>query len=139
MYFRTTLSTGSHFGGEMFDGFVVLEVPLYYLRYVVFYDAEVPGAPRVDDEVRAVLTEAEAVYAVHTYVPVHALLAQLVLECFADGFGSALLAVAALADEHVGIVVADLRGRLRERRQRAAFLRPLLRLLASLRDSFLRF
>jgi len=133
-------STGPQFGGEMFDGFAVFEVTLYYLRYVLLYDAQVPGTPRVDDEVRTVLTEADAVYGVHAYVSVHALSAQLILERLADGFGSALLAVATLADEHVGVVVPDLRGRLRDRRQRAALLRPLLlRLLASLRDGFLRF
>jgi len=44
----------------MFDGFAVLEVLLYDLGHILFYDAEVPDTPRVDDEVRAVLTEAEA-------------------------------------------------------------------------------
>jgi hypothetical protein len=57
----------------MFDGFAVLEVSLHYLGDVLLYDAEVPGTPRVDDEVRAVFTEAEAAYGVHAYVPVHAL------------------------------------------------------------------
>ena len=138
---RTGLSgslAGSQFGGEMFDGFAILEVSLYYLWHVLLYDAEVPGATRVDDQVRAVFTEAEAVHGVHSYVPVHALRAQLVLERPADGLGSALLAIAVLADEHVGVVVPDLRGRLCERRQRAVFLRVLLRLLALLRDVFLR-
>jgi hypothetical protein len=97
----------------VFDWFAVFEMLLYYFGHVLLYDAQVPGAPGVDDEVRAVLTEAEAVYAVNAHVPVHALSAQLILERFADGFGPALLAVAALADEHVGVVVADLRGRLR--------------------------
>jgi len=123
----------------VFDGFAVLEVTLYYLGYVLLYDAEVPGATRIDDEVRAMLTEAEAVYGVHANVPVHTLRAQLVFEGPADGLGSALLAVAVLADEHVGLVVPDLRGRLCERRQRAVLLRVLLRLLALLRDGFLRF
>jgi hypothetical protein len=41
-------STGSQFGGEMFDGFAVLEVSLYYLGHVLLYDAEVPGTPWVD-------------------------------------------------------------------------------------------
>ena len=82
----------------MFDGFAVLEVSLYYLGHVLLYDAEVPGARRVDDEVRAVFTEAEAAYGVNAYVPVHALRTQLILERPANGFGSALLAVAALAD-----------------------------------------
>jgi hypothetical protein len=87
-----------------------------------------------------VLAEAEAVYGVHAYVPVHALCTQLILERPADGFSPALFAVAALADEHVGVVVPDLRGWLHERRRRAALPRlPLLRLLASLRDGFLRF
>jgi hypothetical protein len=122
----------------MFDGFAVLEVSLYYLGHVLFCHSEVPGAPRVDDEVRTVLAEAEAVYGVHAYVPVHAFSTQLVLERLADGFGSVLFAVATLADEHVGVVVPDLRGRLCERRQRATLLRFLLRLLASLRDGFLR-
>jgi hypothetical protein len=131
---------GSQFGGEVFDGCAVLEVPVYYLRYVVLRNAEVPGTARVDHEVRAVLAEAEAVCGVDAHVPVQALRAQLVLESLADGFGSALLAVAALADEHVGVVVPDLRGRLCERRQRADFRRPfLLRLLTLLRDRFLRF
>jgi hypothetical protein len=119
------------------DGFAVLEVLVHYLRHVLLCDAEIPGAARVDHEVRAVLAEAEAVCGVDAHVPVQALRAQLVLESLADGFGSALLAVAALADEHVGVVVPDLRGRLGERRQRAGQL--LLRLLALLRDSFLRF
>jgi hypothetical protein len=82
----------------MFDGFAVLEVPLYHLGDVLLYDAEVPGTPRVDDEVRAVFTEAEAAYGVYAYVPVHALRTQLILERPANGFGSALFAVAALAD-----------------------------------------
>jgi len=124
----------------VFDWFAVLEVPLYHLGYVLLYDAQVPGARRVDDHVRAVLAEAEAVHGVHAYVPVHALRAQLVFERPADGLGSAFLAVAVLADEHVGVVVPDLRDRFGERRQRAAFLRVLLlRLLALLRDGFLRF
>jgi hypothetical protein len=122
----------------MFDGFAVLEVSLYYLGHVLLYDAEVPGTPWVDHEVRAVLAQAEAVYGVYAYVPVHALRAQSVFERLADGFGSALFTVATLAYEHVGIVVPDLRGRLCERRQRATLLRFLLRLLASLRDGFLR-
>ena len=46
----------------MFDGFAVLEVSLYHLGHVLLYDAEVPGTSRVDDEVRAVLAEAEALY-----------------------------------------------------------------------------
>jgi hypothetical protein len=121
----------------MFDGFAVLEVSLYYLGHVLLYDAEVPGARRVDDEVRAVFTEAEAAYGVNANVPVYALRAQLVLERLADGFGSALLAIAVLADEHVGVVISDLRGRLCERRQRATLLCFLLP--ASLRDDFLRF
>jgi hypothetical protein len=82
----------------MFYGFAVLEVPLYHLGHVLFCDTEVPGAPRVDHEVRTVLAEAEAVYGVHAYVPVHALRAQLVLERLADGFEPALFAVAALTD-----------------------------------------
>jgi hypothetical protein len=123
----------------MFDGFASLEVSLYYLGHVLLYDAEVPGARRVDDEVRAVFTEAEAAYGVNANVPVYALRAQLVLERLADGFGSALLAIAVLADEHVGVVVPDFRGRLGERRQRAFLVRFFVRLLASLRDGYLRF
>jgi hypothetical protein len=123
----------------MFDGFAVLEVPLYYLGHIMFYDAEVPGTARIDDEVRAVLAEAEAAYGVHAYVPVNALRTQLILERPADGFGSVFFAVAALADEYMGVVVPHLRGRLHERRRRAALPRLLLRLLASLRDGFLRF
>ena len=122
----------------MFDGFAILEVSLYYLWHVLLYDAEVPGTPRVDDEVRAVFTEPEAAYGVYAYVPVHALRSQPTFERLADGSGTALLAVAALADEHVSVVVPDLCGRLCKRRQRTALLR-LLRLLASLRDDFLRF
>ena len=124
----------------MFYGFAVLEVSLYHLGDVLLYDAQVPGTPWVDDEVRAVFTEAEAAYGVQAYVPVHALRTQLIPERPANGFGSALFAVAALADQHVGVVVPDLRGRLCERRRRGAL--PcllLLRLLASLRDNFLRF
>src|SRR5215212_1659726 len=128
---------GSQFGGEVLDGRAVFEVLFYHLGYVVLRNAEVPGAARVDHEIRAVFAEAEAVCGVDTHVPVQALRAQLVLEGLADGFGSALLAVATLADEHVGVVVPDLRGRLRERRQNAAFRRPYL--LRLLRDSFLRF
>ena len=123
----------------MFDGFAVLEVSLYYLGHVLLYDAEVPGTPWVDHEVRTVLAEAEAVYGVHANVPVHALRAQLVLERLAHGFGPALFAVATLADEHVGVVVADLRVGLIEDGERAVLLRALLRLLASLRDGYLRF
>jgi hypothetical protein len=123
----------------VFDGFAVLEVSLYYLGHVLLCYAEVPGATRVDDEVRAVFTEAEAAYRVHANVPVYAVRAQLVLERFADGFGPALFAIAVLAEEHVGVVVSDLRGRLCEPRQRAFLLRYLLRLLAPLRDGFLRF
>jgi hypothetical protein len=121
----------------VFYGFAVLEVSVYYLGHVLLYDAEVPGAPWVDDEVRSVLAEAEALHGVHAHVPFHTLLAQLVLERPAHGFGSSRLAVAALADEYVGVVVPDLRGRLA---RRAALLRlSLLRLLTSLRDGFLRF
>jgi hypothetical protein len=123
----------------VFDGFAVLEVPLYYLGHVLLCYAEIPGTPRVDDEVRAVFTEAEAAYGVYAYVPVHALRPQLILERLADGFGVAFFAVAALADEHVGVVVPDLRGRLCKRRERTTRLRLLLRLLAFLRDGFLRF
>jgi hypothetical protein len=124
----------------MFDGFAFLEVSLYYLGHVLLYDAEVPGTPWVDHEVRTVLAEAEAVYGVHANVPVHALRTQLVLERLAHGFGPALFAVATFADEHVGVVVPDLRGRLCEPRQRVALPRLLLLgLLASLRDNFLRF
>jgi hypothetical protein len=124
----------------MFDGFAVLEVSLYHLGHVLLYDAEVPGTLRVDDEVRAVFTEAEATYGVHAYVSVHALRTQLILERPANGFGSALFAVAALADQHVGVVVPDLRGPLCGRRRRASLPRLLLlRLLASLGDNFLRF
>jgi hypothetical protein len=123
----------------MFDGFAVLEMPLYHLGHVLLCDAEVPGTPRVDDQVWAVFTEAEAAYGVYAYVPVHALSTQLILERLANGFGPALFAVATLADEHVGVIVPDLRGRLCERRQRATLLCFLLRLLASLRDGFLRF
>ncbi len=124
----------------MFDGFAVLEVSLYHLGHVLLYDADVPGTPRVDDQVRAVFTEAEAAYGVHANVPVHALRTQLVLERLAHGFGPALFAVAALANQHVGVVVPDLRGRLHERRQRVPLPRLLLlRLLASARDGFLRF
>jgi hypothetical protein len=123
----------------MFDGFAVLEVLLYYLGYVFLDNAEIPGARRVDDEVRAVLAEAETVHGVHADVPVHALRAQRVLERHADVFGSTLLAVTAPADEHVGVVVADLRAWLRDRRQRAVLLFAFLRLLGSLRDGFLRF
>ena len=97
---------------EMFDGFAVLEVSLYHLGHILLYDADVPGTPRVDDQVRAVFTETEAAYGVHANVPVHALRTQLVLERLAHGLGPALFAVAALADEHVGVVVPDLRGRL---------------------------
>lgn len=82
----------------MFDRFTVLEVSLYYLWHVLLYDTEVPGATRVDDQVRAMFTEAEAVHGVHSYVPVHALRAQLVFERFAKALGAALFAVAALAD-----------------------------------------
>jgi hypothetical protein len=129
----------SELGGEVFDGFAVFEVLFYYVGYVSLRDAEVPGATRVDDEVRAVLAEAEAAHGVDADVPVHALRAQFVFEGAADGLGAALLAVAALADEYVGGVVADLRVRLLEGRERALLPWPLLRLPASLRDGFLRF
>jgi hypothetical protein len=135
----SSLFAGSQFGGEVFDGFAILEVSLYYLWHVLLCYAEVPGTTRVDDQVRAVFTEAEATYGVHANVPVHALRTQLLLERLTDGFGPTLFAVAVLADEHVGVVVPDLRGRLRERRQRAFLLRFLLRLFAPLRDGFLRF
>jgi hypothetical protein len=121
----------------MLDEFAVLEVLPYYLGGVFLYNAEVPGASWVDDEVRTVLAEAEAAHGVHADVPVHALCAQRVLERPADGSRSTLLAITALADEHVGVVVVDLRARLRKRRERAAFLRSFL--LVSLRDGFLRF
>ena len=121
----------------MFDGFAVLEVLLYQLGHVALCNAEVPGAPRVDDNVRAVFAEAHAVHRVYANVPVHIMGTQFVLERAPDGLGAAFLAVAALADEHVGVVVADLRGRLRERRERAALLSPFL--LAFLGDDFLRF
>jgi hypothetical protein len=62
---------------------------------------------------------------------------QFVLERAPDGLGAAFLAVAALADEHVGVVVADLRVWLGQRRQDAV-LYPLFRLLSLLRDGFLR-
>jgi hypothetical protein len=50
----------------VFDWFAVFEMLLYYFGHVLLYDAQVPGAPGVDDEVRAVFTEAEAVYAVNS-------------------------------------------------------------------------
>ena len=46
----------------MFDGFAILEVSLYYLWHVLLCYAEVPATTRVDDQVRAVFTEAEATY-----------------------------------------------------------------------------
>jgi len=67
------------------------------------------------------------------------LCAKFVFEGAADGPGAALFAVTALADQDVGVVVADLRVRLFEERQRAIFLGPLLCFLALLRDGFLRF
>ena len=123
----------------MFDGFAVLEVPLYHLGHILLCDAEVPGTPWVDDQVRAMFTEAQAPYGVNANVPDHALRTQLVLEGLAHGFGPTLFAVSTLADEHVGVVDSDLRGRLCERRRRATLLRFFLRLLASLRDGFLPF
>ena len=128
---------GSELGGEVFDGFAGFEGLAYHLGHIFLGDAEVPGAARVDDEVRAVLAEAKAVYGVYADVPVHVLCAQCGLEGGADGLGAAFFAVAAFADEHVGVVVADLRVRLLE--ERAVFLCPLLCLLAFLRDRFLRF
>ena len=128
---------GSELGGEVFDGFAVREVLMYHLWDVSFRGAEVPGAARVDDEVRAVLAEAQAVHGVYADVPVHVFCAKFVFEGAADGFGAAFLAVAALADEHVGVVVAVLRVRLLE--ERAVFLCPLLCFLTLLRDGFLRF
>ena len=59
----------------MLDGFAAFEVLFYYLGHVSLRNAEVPGAARVDDEVRAVLAEAEAVHGVYADVPVHALCA----------------------------------------------------------------
>jgi hypothetical protein len=123
----------------MFDRSAVYQVFLYYDGHVAFRDAEVPGAARVDDEVRAVLAEAEAVHGVYADVPVHAMCSQFALQRAADFFRPALFAVAALADQNVGVVFADLRVGLIEDRERAAFLCPLLRLLALLRDGSLRF
>ena len=136
---RAASLAGSEFGGEVFDGLAVFEVLFYNVGHVSLRDAEVPGAARIDDEVRAVLAEAEAAHGVDADVPVHALRAQFVLEGAADGLGAALLAVAALADEYVGVVVADLRVRLLEDGQGAALPGLLLRFPASLRDCFLRF
>jgi hypothetical protein len=103
---------GSELGCEVFDGLAVYQVFPHYRGRVVLRDAEVPGAARVDDEVGAVLAEAEAVHGVYADVPVHVVCAKFVFEGAADGLGASLFAVAALAYQDVGVVVADLRVRL---------------------------
>ena len=76
---RAASLAGSEFGGEVFDGYAAFEVLFYHLGYVILRNAEVPGAARVDHEVRAVFAEAEAVHGVEADVPVYALGAQFVL------------------------------------------------------------
>jgi hypothetical protein len=57
----------------VFDRFAVLEVLSYYPGHVIFCNAEVPGTARVDDDVWAVFTEAQAVHGVYADVPVYVL------------------------------------------------------------------
>ena len=105
------LFAGTEFGGQVFDGLAIFEVLLYDLGDFLFVEAEVPGAGRVDDHVRAVLAEAEALDFVYPDVPVHPFGAQLAFELFLQVFGTALFAVAAVADQDVRVVVAYLRRR----------------------------
>jgi hypothetical protein len=135
----SVLLAWSEFGGQVFDGFTVDQVFSNYLVDVVLRGAQVPGTSGIDDKVRTVFAEPEAVYGVDADVPVHVLGAQLVLQRAADGFRTTFLAVASLADQHVGVVVADLRVGLFEDGERAVLLRALSGLLASLRDGVLRF
>jgi hypothetical protein len=103
-------------------------VPLHDLRDIAFPEAEIPGPSGVDDGIRAVLAQAEAVDGVYADVPDPASIAELVFECCADILRTALLTVAAFTHEHVGVVVPDLRARfrLRERREGAVRLRAFL-------------
>jgi hypothetical protein len=73
-------------------------VLLHDLRDVVYPEAEIPGSTRVDDDVGAVLAQAEAIDGVYANVPSHASLTKLVFEHSADVLRTAFLAVATLAD-----------------------------------------
>src|SRR5215212_1624644 len=130
MFLLPLLLARAELGGEVLDGLAALEVAPYDLRHIPLRQAEVPGTSGVDDGVRAVLAEAEAADGVHADVPHHAPPTQLFLERLADLFRAALLAVAAAADEHVGVVLPDLRAwsRVWRGREGSGLLR-LLRLL----------
>jgi hypothetical protein len=94
------------------------------LRHVTFRETEVPGPTGIYDGVRAVFAEAEAVDGVYADVPSHASFMKLVFECLADIFRASFLAVATLADEHVDVVVPDLRVGFRPRPRREGAVRP---------------
>jgi hypothetical protein len=79
------------------------------LRDVGYPEAEIPGSTRVDDDVWAVLAQAEAIDGVNANGPGHASLTKLAFEHLADVLRTAFLAVATLADQHVGLVVPYLR------------------------------
>ena len=60
-------------------------MPLDDLRDIVFLEAEIPGSTGVDDDVRAVLAQAEAVDGVYADVSDSTSITELIFECFADG------------------------------------------------------
>ena len=122
----------------MFDGLAFLEVFFDDLWGVGLYEAEVPGPGRVDDGVGAVFAEAQALDGIYPDVAVHARGAKLVLEGLADVFGAAFFAVAALADEDVGVVVANLRDGLCGRGEGAVPRAILAKLFRFLGDGYLR-
>src|SRR4028118_2010813 len=97
-----------------------------------FAQRGVPGPRGVDDGVGAVLAEAEALDGIYSDGVVHADGAQLVLERSLHVLRAALFAAAALADEHVGVMGADLRARLWQRRYGVGRTAPLRGLVALL-------
>ncbi len=82
---------------------------LHDLRHVILNEPEIPDSTWIHDSVGTVLAQTEALDGINADVAVHPRRPQLVLERLADIFGAALLAVSAFADEHLSVVVSDLR------------------------------
>jgi hypothetical protein len=126
-------------GGETLDGLAAHEVLLDDLGDVALVEAEVPGALRVrlivDDDVGAVLAQAEATSRVRAHIAEQTRRPQLALERVARLLRAALFAIAAGTHQDVRPVVANLRRRARRGRGPAVRLpqssQSLLRLLPS--------
>jgi len=119
-------------------------VLLDYLGGVVLGEAEVPSTfrlrPVVDDHVRAVLAQAEAVDGIDPHLAQDALRADPIFESSPRVLNATLFTVAARTDEAVRLVISDLRRGLCFLRYDAPGCGPnfLLELLLFLRDDLLR-